>query len=228
MENGVLYIVATPIGNVEDLSPRAKRTLDEVDLVLCEDTRVSSKLFSKLGINTPRESFHQHTEREKLSRFVDRLLSGENMALVSDAGTPTISDPGGKLVAEAAASNIKVVPIPGPSALITALSASGFPSDEFTFLGFAPNKKGRNKFFANLALIERTIAIYESKHRIIKTLEALPQDRRIVVARELTKMHETIYRGLPADVIKQIESTSAKGEFVIILAPISHELKAIS
>ncbi|MFH1631605.1 MAG: 16S rRNA (cytidine(1402)-2'-O)-methyltransferase [bacterium] len=221
MRNGTLYIVATPIGNLDDLSDRAKKTLAEVSVVLCEDTRVTGKLFERFEIKTQRSTFHQHTNEKQLTGIVDLLKSGKTIALVSDAGTPSISDPGGKLVAAAVEAGIDVVPIPGPCAAIAALSASGFPADKFTFLGFPPNKKGRNKYFSQLDEINHTVVIYESKHRIMKTLEALPQDRPIMVARELTKMHETLYRGLPADVATQIESTSSKGEFVIVIAPAS-------
>lgn len=211
-------MVATPIGNLGDISVRAKQVLSSADLVLCEDTRVTAKLMAALDIRPSLNSFHEHTDALKRKHFVDLLKAGKRIALVTDAGTPAISDPGGFLVADAVAAGILVTPIPGASAVIAALSICGFPIDRFTFVGFPPHKKGRQTFFKELAEIKHALVLYESTHRIMKTLEALKElGRPLVVGRELTKMHETIYRGLPEEVMKQIEATSSKGEFVIVI-----------
>jgi 16S rRNA (cytidine1402-2'-O)-methyltransferase len=222
---GILYIVATPIGNLKDVSERAKNTLVSVDAILCEDTRVTKKLLNHLGIKKELISYHQHSSQSVVTKIHGRLKQSQNLALVTDAGTPGISDPGGKLV-ESLREDVEIVPIPGPCALITALSVSGFPSDKFRFLGFPPNKKGRKKFFEELDEIQETIVFYESTHRIEKALESLLKicpKRRLVIARELTKMHETIYRGHTENIIKQLEATSKKGEFVVVLAPKKYE-----
>lgn len=221
-----LYIVATPIGNLSDISARAIETLQSVDLILCEDTRVTSKLLSKLELSKPLESFHQHSDTKKINQLLDRLESGEVMALVTDAGTPGISDPGGKLIElaiERFGTDIVITPIPGPAAIMAALSIAGFPADEFTFLGFPPHKKGRQKFFDRLAEIKSTIVIYESTHRIEKTLAELGSrisERKLMVGRELTKLHETVYRGTVDEVTDMLKSGSIKGEFVIVMAPL--------
>ncbi|MBU0531024.1 MAG: 16S rRNA (cytidine(1402)-2'-O)-methyltransferase [Candidatus Uhrbacteria bacterium] len=220
-----LYIVATPIGNLSDVSERALETLRNVDAILCEDTRVTSKLLSAYGIKKPLESFHQHSDAKKISKVLDRLET-EDLALVTDAGTPGISDPGGVLVVEAVkrfGEDITIVPIPGPSAVMAALSVSGFPADQFVFLGFPPHKKGRQKFFDQLNNINSTIVFYESTHRIEKTLAELEsrlEDRQIMLGRELTKLHESIYRGTTAEVTTKLKSDSMKGEFVIVIAPV--------
>lgn len=220
---GKLYVVGTPIGNLSDISERGLETLKSVDLIACEDTRVTKKLLSAYSIDTPTISYHQHSTDEKGQQIVNKLIDGISVALVTDAGTPGISDPGGKLVEAAIKSNIEVTPIPGASALAAALSVSGFPTDKFIFLGFPPNKKGRQTYFELIKNTDQTVALYESKHRILKTLEQLPQDRPLVVGRELTKMHEHIYRGSAQQVIKQLNQTSTKGEFVIVVAPKSYE-----
>ncbi|MBI4435301.1 16S rRNA (cytidine(1402)-2'-O)-methyltransferase [Candidatus Uhrbacteria bacterium] len=230
-----LFVVATPIGNLSDLSERAKATLGSVHMVLCEDTRVTGKLLHHFGIKTPMMSYHQHSGDDKTKKVLDLLEQGHDLALVTDAGTPGISDPGGKLVETVVkrfeksddkisqVRKVVVMPIPGPSAAIAALSICGFPTDEFLFLGFPPNKKGRQTYFDRLATIESTVVIYESTHRIFKSLEEInkrtPQ-RDLVVCRELTKLHETIYRGTAAEVTEALTSTSIKGEFVIVLAPV--------
>lgn len=219
LNKGAIYVVATPIGNLEDLSTRAKRVLREVDVILCEDTRVTQKLLSKLELKKTTESLHQHSTDAKLQKVIAAARASQNFALVSDAGTPNISDPGGKLIQLAAAAGVEIVPIPGPSAVTAALSISGFPADTFTFLGFPPHKKGRTKYFQAIEQIDHTAVLFESKHRIQKTLAELPQKRKAIVARELTKLHETIYRGAIQDIIEQLKQTSAKGEFVIVLAP---------
>ncbi|MBU4453229.1 16S rRNA (cytidine(1402)-2'-O)-methyltransferase, partial [Patescibacteria group bacterium] len=177
------------------------------------------KLLNHFGIGTPVTTYHQHSSDSIEANIVEKIKSGMSVALVTDAGTPGISDPGGKLVEACVQAGIEVSPIPGPSAIITALSASGFPTDRFCFLGFPPNKKGRLTYFKNLAEIDGTVVFYESTHRIEKTLQQVPQDRRMVVGRELTKMHEHIYRGTAQEIITQLANTSSKGEFVIVLAP---------
>ncbi len=218
-----LYIVATPIGNLQDVSERAKATLASVHTILCEDTRVTGKLLSVHEIDTQMMSYHQHSGQMKTKKIIDLLEAGHDLALVTDAGTPAISDPGGKLV-EALISHfgdeITIIPIPGASAVVAALSASGFPSDEFLFMGFPPHKKGRETYFDRVASLEMTVVFYESTHRIMKAMSSLAErigDRPIVVARELTKMYETIYRGTVTEVTAQLESTSIKGEFVVII-----------
>lgn len=219
MASGTLYVVGTPIGNVQDLSPRAKEVLQSVDEILCEDTRVTSKLLQKLEIKKPVSSIHQHSTDPELERVANRLKDGANLAYVSDAGTPNVSDPGGRLVQFAAEHQIPVVTIPGPSAITAAIAACGFPADAFTFLGFPPHKKGRKTYFQQIDEIEHMVVLFESKHRILKTLSELPQDRKMFVGRELTKMHESMYRGVAPQITKELESGSSKGEFVIVLAP---------
>ena len=219
-----LFIVATPIGNLKDLSERAKTTLASVHTVLCEDTRVTSKLFGTIGSKPKLLSFHQHSDDTKTNKVIELLEQGHDLALVTDAGTPGISDPGGKLIETLVkhfGSTLTITPIPGPSAVIAALSVSGFPTDEFVFLGFPPNKKGRQKFFDRLPSFDSTIVFYESTHRILKTLEEINarlSDRQLVVCRELTKMFETIYRGTAAEVTEKLKTSSIKGEFVIIIS----------
>ena len=216
----MLYIVATPIGNLSDITDRAKTILSEVDVVLCEDTRVTAKLMSAMKIRPTLRTFHEHTNPMDRKKIVEELLEGKSIALVTDAGTPGISDPGGFLVADAVAAGVKVIPIPGPSAMIAALSIAGIPLDRFTFVGFPPNKKGREKFFRELGEIHHAVVMYESTHRIIKTLEQLaPLHRSLIVCRELTKLHETIYRGDAESVMKDLEVSSTRGEFVVILCP---------
>ncbi|MFH1255437.1 MAG: 16S rRNA (cytidine(1402)-2'-O)-methyltransferase [bacterium] len=222
----ILYIVGTPIGNLEDISLRALRILGEADFILCEDTRVTAKLLARYGIKTPAISYHQHSDANKEKRIIDLLASGKNLALVSDAGTPGISDPGGKLagaVIEKFGDNVKIESIPGPSAITAALSISGMPADKFIFMGFPPHKKGRQTFVKKIADSEYTAVAYESKHRIIKFLEELEKvlnpGARIVVCRELSKMHEAVYRGEIGEVIKKLKENknNQKGEFVVIV-----------
>lgn len=218
-----LFIVATPIGNLQDLTERARQTLVSSDMILCEDTRVTQKLLRHLGIEKPLLSYHQHSRSYRIEDIFRLLEDGKQLALVTDAGTPGINDPGGKLVekiVERFGNTVSIVPIPGPNACVTALSASGFPADEFLFLGFPPHKKGRTAFFDRVAVTPSTVVFYESTHRIQKTLAELQKkinDRKIVVCRELTKLHETIYRGTVKEVTEQLKSTSIKGEFVIVI-----------
>lgn len=214
----MLYVVATPIGNLGDVTERAKRVLNDVDVVLCEDTRVTAKLMAHLQIRPTLRSFHEHTDDLARRKLVDELVSGIDMALVTDAGTPCISDPGGFLIADAVAAGVVVTSVPGASAAIAALSISGIPLDRFTFVGFPPNKKGREKFFREVGDISHAVVMYESTHRILKTLEALKSlDRKLIVCRELTKLHETIYRGTADSILTQLDDTSIRGEFVIVV-----------
>lgn len=220
-----LYVVATPIGNLKDITDRARDVLGSVDLVLCEDTRVTGKLLFALGITTPMKSLHQHTSLTKHRTFINLLREGKNLALVSDAGTPNVSDPGGRFIADATSElqdELNVVPIPGASALTAALSVCGFPADVFTFFGFPPHKKGRKSFFESLERIPHTIVFYESVHRALKALAELERvmpSRKLLLARELTKLHETLYRGTPSEVTAALYADTIKGEFVFVIAP---------
>jgi 16S rRNA (cytidine1402-2'-O)-methyltransferase len=203
-----------------DLSVRAQEVLRTVDFVICEDTRVTAKLMAKLELHKPLRICHEHTDAMKLKGLIDELLMGKSAALVTDAGTPGVNDPGGMLVAAAVKAGIDVRPVPGPNAGVTALSVAGFPADKYSFVGFPPHKKGRETFFAELAEVSSTIVLYESTHRIEKTLSALAQlGRPLVVCRELTKLHETIYRGSADEILAELLATSSKGEFVIVVAP---------
>ncbi|OGY47141.1 MAG: 16S rRNA (cytidine(1402)-2'-O)-methyltransferase [Candidatus Buchananbacteria bacterium RIFCSPHIGHO2_02_FULL_38_8] len=216
----VLYVVATPIGNLKDITLRALEILKEVDLIVCEDTRVSNKLLNHYKIDKPTISYHQHSDIVKTDRIIAELKSGKNIALVSDAGTPGISDPGNKLVAAAVAAGIKVIPIPGPSAVAAALSVAGLPTDRFLFLGFLPHKKGRETLIKQIIESKYTIVFYESVHRIIKTLDQLKKfglERQVVVCRELTKMFEEVVRGDIEEVLKHFEGKEPKGEFVVVI-----------
>ena len=218
----MLYIVATPIGNLSDLSFRALDVFKSVDLILCEDTRVTKKLLNHFKINKTTLSYHQHSKLQKLEKIKKLLEEGKELALVSDAGTPGISDPGGQLIEYIAEKlpDMKIVPIPGSSAVITALSISGFPTDKFIFLGFPPHKKGRQKFWKELADYKHTVVFYESKYRIIKSLKELQGtvgNRKVVIGRELTKMYETTYRGRLGEVIEEIEKGTPRGEYTIVL-----------
>ena len=222
--SGTIYVVATPIGNLSDVSPRAIETLRSVDLIACEDTRVTRKLLSALDIKAQTTSLHQHSSCAKEESLVKEVAGGLNLAIVTDAGTPAISDPGAHFLSLAVEAGITIAPIPGPSALTAALSVCGFPTSTFTFVGFPPHKKGRATFFKQIAKRRETVVLYESKHRIIKTLEELPQSRQVMVGRELTKLHETIYRGTTAEVTEALKEDSTKGEFVIVLGPSTNKL----
>ncbi len=220
----ILYIVATPIGNLEDISKRALRILSEVDLILCEDTRQTQKLLNFYTIKKPTLSYHQHSKFKKIDYILNLLKHGKDLALVCDAGTPGISDPGNKLIeiilTRFSLVNIRFVPVPGPSALIAAASISGFPMDKFLFLGFPPHKKKRKKFFEEVINSKYPVIFYESTHRILKTLrelKSLDEKLKIVVYRELTKAFETIYRGRVGEVLEQLEKGEKRGEFVIIV-----------
>jgi len=217
----MLYIVATPIGNLSDITLRALEILKSVDLIACEDTRHTKILLNYYKIEKPTISYHEHSKVQKIDYLVDELKKGKNIALVSDAGTPGISDPGNKFVEAAMKEGIQVIPIPGPSAVISALSISGFPSDSFIFYGFMPHKKGKQTLIKKIAQSDITSVFYESTHRIIKTLEMMKEiignEREIVVARELTKKFETIYRGTILGVLEGLSQDKILGEFVVIV-----------
>ncbi len=221
--NGTLYIVATPIGNLEDMTLRAVRMLKEADAIACEDTRVTAKLLARYAIAKPLLALHEHSNRGQMERVIQTLQEGKTVAYVSDAGTPGVNDPGGKLVQVAVEKGIPVVPIPGASAVTAAISVCGFAMDEFHYAGFIPHKKGRKTLFTEIAAREVPTIFFESTHRILKTLEelrgALASDRRIFVGRELTKQFETLYRGTVDEVRVALQDTSIKGEFVVIVGP---------
>ena len=219
-DKGRLYIVATPIGNLKDFTFRAIDTLKEVDFVFAEDTRNSIQLMKHYKIETKIDSYHEHNNVKKIPKIINLLNAGKNIALISDAGTPTISDPGYKLIRECIDEEINIIPIPGASAVTAALSASGLPSDSFFFLGFLPHKKGRKKKISFLKSLDNTIIIFESPHRLLKTLKELHDElgeRPVVVARELTKLYEEIIRGNFDSIIEYFESKKVKGEIVIII-----------
>ena len=222
---GELYLVATPIGDMTDIAPRALDILSTVDIVAVEDKRRSSRLFSHFGIKTPMISYHDHSEEKQVKKIIDELLCGKSVALISDAGTPLISDPGYKLVNAAKDKSIKVSPVPGPCALIAAISASGLPSDRFIFEGFLPSKSiPRITKIQNISADSRTIIFYEAPHRILETLidmiKVIGPSRKIVLARELTKTYETFISGTLESVLQIIEKdlNQQKGEIVIVLA----------
>jgi len=217
-----LYLIPTPIGNLEDITARAKRILSEVDLVLAEDTRKAGFLLKHLGISKPLRQHHKFNEHKSLRGIIEELETGKTIGLVTDAGTPGISDPGFLLTRECIRNNIEVETLPGPVAFIPALVNSGLPSERFTFEGFLPHKKGRKKRLEALADEERTMIFYESPHRLLRTLEDLKasfgSDRKAAISRELTKMHEENVRGTLEELIGHFSSHPVKGEFVIILA----------
>ena len=217
---GKLFVVATPIGNLSDITQRAVETLKSVDFIAAEDTRTSSVLLKHFGISKPMVSFHSHSGINRTTEIVRKISDGATAALVTDAGTPGISDPGYSLVRDAVEAGIEVVPIPGPTAFVTALSSSGLRTDRFVFEGFLPVKKGRQTKLRQLSLETRTIIFYESPHRIEKTLVDLKEnfgDRRCVVAREFTKIYESFYRGSFSQVMDLIGASEKRGEFVIIV-----------
>ncbi len=217
-----LYIVPTPIGNLEDITLRAINVLKTVDVVLAEDTRTSGHLLKHLGISKPLQSYHIHNEHQTVQRVVDRILKGETIALVSDAGTPAISDPGFLLVRECIKHNITVECLPGPTAFVPALVNSGLPSDRFIFEGFLPHKKGRQTRLTELSAEERTMVFYESPHRLLKALEQFKTyfgpDRQACVSRELSKMFEENIRGTVQEIIDYFAEKTIKGEIVIVVA----------
>ncbi len=217
---GKLFVVATPIGNLSDITYRAVEILKSVDLVAAEDTRTSSILLKHYQISKPMMSFHSHSGTGRAGEIVTKLRQGTSIALITDAGTPGISDPGYLLVREAVEAGIEVVPVPGPAAFVAALSSSGLRSDRFVFEGFLPQKKGRQKKLQQLSSEQRTIIFYESPYRIAKTLTELLKyfgDRRCVVGREITKIHETFYRGSLSELQQSLPESEKRGEFVIIV-----------
>jgi 16S rRNA (cytidine1402-2'-O)-methyltransferase len=227
-----LYLVATPIGNLEDITLRALRVLKEVDLIACEDTRQTQKLLSHYGIQTRTVSYHEHNEMTKAAELIVDLESGAKIALVTDAGMPGISDPGFRLIALAIRHHVPVVPIPGASAFLAALVASGLPTDSFRFGGFLPAKSGqRRKLLESVKDAPRTQVFYEAPHRLLETLadvvEVLGNDRHVVVAREVTKLHEEFLRGRAQEVLDQLKARGeVKGEITLLIAkPVSQDLK---
>ena len=229
------YVVATPIGNLGDITFRAVETLKNVDMILCEDTRTTKNLLDKYEIHKPTMSYHAQSKLAKTDKILELLKEGKDLALVSDAGTPTISDPGAMLISKIRECqresltgvsktpfDIEVIPIPGVSAVITALSAAGFPTHEFTFLGFLPHKKGRETLFKEIAGAERTMVFYESPHRILKTLESLNKfcpNKKVCIARELTKIYEEFKTGSPTELLEYLTKNPVKqkGEFTVLV-----------
>ena len=226
--NMKLYIVSTPIGNLKDITLRAIETLKEVDFVLCEDTRVSGNLLNHFEIKKELISLNAFNEKNKIEFIVNRILSNQTAALISDAGTPLISDPGVRLVSACIEKEIEIIPIPGPSALIAAISMSGLPTDAFVFEGFLPQKKGRQTKLKELAEENRTIVLYESMYRIEKLLKELSEflpERFVVVCREITKKFEETWRGFPKDLVDSFPERVSKGEFVVVIAPKEWKVK---
>ncbi len=218
---GILYLIATPIGNLEDISHRAVRLLGEVDLIACEDTRHTRKLLNHYGISTRTISYHEHNERERAAQLLKLIESGSNVAIVSDAGTPGISDPGYRLTQLAIEGGATVVSVPGPSALVTALVASGLPTDEFLFAGFLPAKaNARRARLKQLGAVAATLIFYEGPHRLAATLQDALEilgERNAVIARELTKMHEEIARGRLSELVKRFSAEPIRGEIVLLI-----------
>ena len=225
--SNILYVIPTPIGNLKDITLRALEVLKSVDLIIAEDTRSSKKLLNYYEINTPINSYHMHNEHTKLNFFIDKLLNGKKIGLISDAGTPSISDPGFLLIREAIKNKIKVECLPGATALIPAIVSSGLSSERFIFEGFLPSKKGRKSRIQNLLTEKRTIIFYESPHKIIKTLNEFKKyfgnDRKISISREMTKIFEETFRGTIENSIKYFENKKIKGEFVICLSGITRK-----
>ncbi len=217
----MLYLVPTPVGNLEDITMRALRVLREADLILAEDTRTSGLLLKHFDIRKPMLSYHKFNEHQTVERIVERLLAGETIAVVSDAGTPGISDPGFLVTREAIRAGVEVSCLPGPTAVVPALVASGLPCDRFCFEGFLPQKKGRQTRIAALAEETRTMVFYESPHRVVKALqqfvETFGPDRPVAVCREISKVHEDIVRGSLADVLAHFQEHEPRGEFVIVV-----------
>ncbi len=218
---GTLLVVSTPIGNLDDLSPRARSALEEVDLVACEDTRRTGRMLARFGFKSRLVSLHEHNERQRLPRLLRELAAGRSVALASDAGTPLLSDPGYLLVREALAAGARVEAVPGPSAVLSALVISGLPPYPFTFAGFPPHRRGKRRtFYRRFAALDHTLVFFESPHRLLASLEdAIEElgDRPAMVARELTKLHEEVLRGPLSSLLKELAARSSlKGEFVWI------------
>ena len=233
VNSGTLYIVGTPIGNLEDTTFRAIKTLQEVDLIAAEDTRHTSKLLQHFQILTPQLSYHQHNEQSRIPELIEKLNQGKAIALVTDAGMPAISDPGYELVKVCVEANISVVPIPGVTASITALCASGLPTNKFIFTGFLPTKiKLREEQLEKLSNSLETVVLYESPYKLLQTLEDLAKilggNRKIVLARELTKLHEEFWRGTVGQAIIYYQNNQPKGEFTLVIAGAEPELPVLS
>ena len=227
---GCLYLVGTPLGNREDLSPRAARILAEADVIACEDTRTSQGILQPLGISRPLLAYHEHNEMNQAIAIADAVASGKRIALITDAGMPAISDPGFRVVRECRRRGLKVIPIPGPTAAMSALAASGLPSDGFLFLGFLPAKTAaRKRTFEQYKDFAYTIIFYESTYRISAfmddLIEVLGPTRTVCIGREITKMHETFYAGAAKDVLAQLLKGSTKGEFVVMIAKEGYSLE---
>jgi 16S rRNA (cytidine1402-2'-O)-methyltransferase len=226
LQPSTLYLVATPIGNLEDITLRALRTLKECDLIAAEDTRRTGVLLKHFGISKPMLSYFQFNEAKRSEELIERLRRGEKIALVTDAGSPGISDPGERVVKAAIAAGFRVESVPGPSALVAALTASGLPTDEFHFTGFLPHKSGqRRKKLETLRNVSGTLILYESPYRIEKLLAELNDiypERRIVLARELTKKFEEFLRGAPGELLEQLQKRSIKGEFVVLISRLNN------
>ena len=225
---GILYLCATPIGNLEDMTFRAIRTLKEADLIAAEDTRNSIRLLNHFEIQTPMTSYHEYNKYDKGRKLIEKLLEGKNIALITDAGTPGISDPGEELVRMCHENGIRVTSVPGAAACITALTMSGLPTRRFAFEAFLPSeKKEREKILTELEREIRTIILYEAPHRLVRTLklleERLGDERNVAVCRELTKKHETVYRGTLCDAVSYYESTEPRGECVLVIDGKSQE-----
>ena len=217
---GTLYVVATPIGNLGDITVRALERLGSVDLIACEDSRVTRRLLQRYNITTPTTSYHQHSDIHKIAQLVAQLKSGTNVALVTDAGTPGVQDPAGRLVQAVRAEHIAIVPIPGPSAVTALLSVAGVSADEFYFIGFPPKKKGRETLFKRLATVPAPLVFYESPMRVERLLRDIVThlgDRSVLVGRELTKKFEETKSGLATEVMAELASKKPKGEFVLIV-----------
>ena len=219
-DKGQLFVIGTPIGNLEDITLRAISTLKNVDIILAEDTRNSKKILDAHNIDTKMMSYHDHSSEKEIKKIVDLLRNGKQLALISDAGTPTISDPGYGLIRDCIRNEIGIVPIPGVSSITAAMSISGLPSDSFTFVGFLPQKKGRLKKIKDLQKLDNTIILFESPFRLEKTLNLLFEhlgDRTAVVGRELTKLYEEVIRGNLSDIIMHFSKSKVKGEIVIMI-----------
>ncbi|HMW33893.1 MAG TPA: 16S rRNA (cytidine(1402)-2'-O)-methyltransferase [bacterium] len=228
--SGILYIVATPIGNLEDITLRAIRVLKEADTIACEDTRQSKILFDHYGITARMVSLFEHNELRRIPEILQLLMSGKSVAVVSDAGTPTISDPAFKLVRAVREAGLPVSAVPGPSAALAAISVSGLPTDRFVFEGFLPHKKGRQTRWKTFAEEDRTIVLYESPFRVMKTLSEAREylgERPMVVAREITKKFEETVSGTPSELIAHFEKHAPRGEFVILIAGKKYAEKAL-
>ncbi|MEL6157973.1 MAG: 16S rRNA (cytidine(1402)-2'-O)-methyltransferase [Cyanobacteria bacterium J06627_32] len=233
LANGTLYLVGTPIGNLEDLSFRAVRVLKQADLIAAEDTRHTGKLLQHFAVTTAQISYHEHNRQQRIPQLIAKLKQAQAIALVTDAGTPGISDPGYELVCACIAEGIAVVPIPGPAAVTTAIAAAGLPCDRFVFEGFLPVKgKSRQARIEALKTEPRTAVLYESPHRLVKTLTELSEklgcDRAIVLARELTKRYEEFWRGSFQEALCHYQTTTPKGEFTLLIAPAAPSTRTLS